>query len=223
MDPTGFNNPSKTVNASPEPPLIHSRGPHLRFLILFAVFLVVPATLVVGVVTGVTSYFRPSSATKALRNGLIESSGVEWRQRIALNVGGLTFGAVRGGLSFFPLDARARAALGAVCGAEVGIYELVSDAERPDCAAMLAAADKAMTSRGWDRVVGVIDGDNLITVYISEKTTSARRLECCVMVFDGEQMILASALANLQPLVQIALEETTANHKGRFLSKSPFR
>jgi len=69
-------------------------------------------------------------------------------------------------------------------------------------------------------VVGVIDGDNLVTVYISEKTTSARRIECCVMVFDGRQMVLASAQANLQPLFQIVLEETAARHKGKFLSKS---
>ena len=92
-----FNPP---MNATPAPPLIQPRSTHLRFLIVFAVLLLVPALLVVGVVAGVTSYFRPSSDTKALRNGLVKASGVEWRQQIALNVGGLTFGAVRGGLSF---------------------------------------------------------------------------------------------------------------------------
>jgi len=203
------------MNASPAPPLIHPRATHLWFLVLFAVLLLVPAMVVVGV----TSYFRLSSDTKALRNGLIKSSGVEWRQRIALNVGGLTFGAVRGGLSFFPLDAKARAALEAVRGAEVGIYELASEAAAPDCATMLTAADKAMTARGWDRVVGVIDGDDLVTVYVSQKTTSARRIECCVMVFDRQQMVLVSARSNLQPLLQLALEETTARHNGGFLSR----
>ena len=207
------------MNATPAPPLIQPRSTHLRFLIVFAVLLLVPAMLFVSVAAGVTSYFRPSSDTKALRNGLIKASGVEWRQRIAVNVGGLTFGAVRGGLSFFPLDARAQAALEAVRGAEVGIYELAS-AEQPDCATMLTAADQAMAARGWDRVVGVIDGHDLVAVYISEKTTSARRMECCVMVFDGEHMILASAKANLQPLLQMALEEATVRHKPEFFSKN---
>jgi hypothetical protein len=109
--------------------------------------------------------------------------------------------------------------LEAVRGAEVGIYELAS-AEQPNCGTMLTAADKAMTARGWDRVVGVIDGDDLVTVYVSQKTTSARRMECCVMVFDGEHMILASAKANLQPLLQMALEETTVRHKAKFFSKN---
>ena len=208
------------MNSSPAPPLIRPRGEHPWLWIVVIGLMVMLFMIPVMLAVGVTSYFRLSSDTKALRNGLIKSSGVEWRQRLALNVGGLTLGAVRTGISFAPLDAKARAALEAVRGAEVGIYQLASGAEPPDCATMLAAADTAMTARGWDRVVGVIDRDNLVTVYISEKTTSARRMECCVMVFDGEQMILASAQANLQPLLQIALEETTAHHKGKLLSKN---
>lgn len=203
------------MNSSPAPTLIRTRTTHLWLWIVLAVLFLLPVMLVVGV----TSYFRLSSDTKALRNGLIKSSGAEWRQRIALNVGSLTLGAVRTGMSFAPLDAKARAALEAVRGAEVGIYQLASGTEPPDCATMLAAADTAMTARGWDRVVGVIDGDNLVTVYISEKTTSARQIECCVMVFDGRQVVLVSAQANLQPLLQIALEETNARHKAKFLSK----
>src|SRR4029434_2128625 len=124
------------MNSSPAPPLIHPRTSHRWFLIVFAVLLLVPTALVVGVVAGVTSCFRPSSDTKALRNGLVNASGVEWRQQIVLNVGGLTFGAVRGGLSFLPLDARARAALEAVRGAEVGIYDLSSEADPPRCATL---------------------------------------------------------------------------------------
>ena len=203
------------MNAFSEPPVIRPRTTHLWLWIVLAVLFLMPVMLVVGV----TSYFRLSSDTKALRNGLIKSSGVQWRQRIALNVGGLTLGAVRTGMSFAPLDAKARAALEAVRGAEVGIYQLASGAEPPDCATMLAAADTAMIARGWDRVVGVIDGDNLVTVYISEKTTSARRMECCVMVFDGRQMVLVSARSNLETLLHIALEETSVRHKGGFLSR----
>jgi hypothetical protein len=204
------------MNAYPVPPVIRPRTTHLWIWIVLAMLVFMPAMIVVGV----TSYFRLSSDTKALRNGLIRSSGVEWRQRIALNAGGLTFGAVRRGLSFFPLDTKARAALETVRCAEVGIYELASDAAAPDSATMLTSADKVMNGRGWDRVVGVIDSDDLVAVYISEKTKSARRIECCVMVCDGRQMVLVSAQANLQPLLQMALEETTKRHKAKFLPRS---
>jgi hypothetical protein len=33
---------------------------------------------------------------------------------------------------------------------------------------MLAAADSAMTARGWERVVGVMDGKDLVAVYLPE-------------------------------------------------------
>jgi hypothetical protein len=185
------------------PPVNRLRAKYRWLWGVAAVVLLLPVLLAAGV----ASYFLPSSDIKALRNGLIKSSGVEWHRRIALNVGGFTLGAVRTGLSFANLNAEARAALQAVRGVEFGIYQLPSDAQPPDRAAMLAAADTAMTARGWDRVVGVIDGPNLLTVYMPGQTTSARRLKCCVMVFDGRQMIVASARANLEPPLQCLLEQ----------------
>ena len=68
---------------------------------------------------------------------------------------------------------------------------------------MLGAADSAMNRRGWDRVVGVLDGEDMVAVYVSSKTTSCRLLECCVVVFDGEQMVVASARGNLEPLLKL--------------------
>jgi hypothetical protein len=163
--------------------------------------------LLVVVVVEVVNFFHLSSDTRALRNSLIKSSGVEWRQRIALNADGLTLSAVRAGLSFVHLDAGARAALQTVRGAEVGVYQLPSGAKHLDRAAMLAAADAAMTARGWDRVVGVMDGQDLVAVYLPGKTASVRRIKCCVMVFDGKEMVVVSARANLEPLLEYALAQ----------------
>ena len=168
---------------------------------------------------GAASYFHLSSDTRALRNGLIKSSGVEWREQIALNVGSLTLGIVRAGLSCVHLDAEARAALRAVRGVEVAIYQLSAEAKPPDRAAMLAAADAAMTVRGWERLVAVMDGADLVTVYMPVKTNSVQRMKCCAMVFDGRQMIVASARANLAPLLQCVLHQSAAQTKRRLLSK----
>ena len=115
--------------------------------------------------------------------------------------------AVRAGLSFVKLDAGARAALQSVRGAEVGVYQLPSGAKPPDRAAMLAAADAAMAGRGWDRVVGVMDGRDLVAVYLPDEIASARRMKCCVMVFDGREMVVVSARANLEPLLEYALAQ----------------
>ncbi len=170
------------MNSSPAPSVVRLPAKRVWLRCVLAALLLLTAVIAVEVV----SCFHLSSDTRALRNSLIKSSGVEWRQRIALHAGGLTLSAVRAGLSFVHLDAGARAALQSVRGAEVGIYQLPSGVKSPDRAAMLAAADTAMTARGWDRVVGVMDGINLVTVYLPGKTTSARRMKCCLMVFERE-------------------------------------
>ena len=189
------------------------------FLRLFFGVLVVMSVLVVALAFGVTSFFRLSSDTRALRNGLIESSGVDWHQKIALNVGGLTMGVARGGLSMVHLDERARAALQTVRGVEVGIYQLSADTETLDRAAMLVAADEAMGARGWQRVVGVMAERELVAIYVPEKNTTLQRLNCCVMVFDGRQMVLACARTNPQPLVQCLLKQPALRAKLQELAK----
>lgn len=176
--------------------------------------------LAVVLVLGVASYFRLSAETRALRNGLIQASGAKWQQKIAFNVGGLTLGAARVGLSLAHLDDQARAALECVRGCEVGIYELPAAAETPDRAAMLKAADKAMSKRGWERVVGVRDEHALVAVYVSEKNTGPHRLNCRVMVFEGRQMVLVSAETKPQKLIECALRQPIAPAKTQWLAKA---
>jgi hypothetical protein len=137
----------------------------------------------------------------------MKSSGVEWRQQIALNAGRLTLGAVRAGLSCVKLDPVTRAALQSIRTAGVGVYQLPSGTPPPDRAAMLAAADSAMTARGWERVVGVMDGKDLVMVYVPGKNVTVHRMKCCVMVFDGEEMVLVSAQGDLEPLLKCALDQ----------------
>ena len=181
--------------------------------------LATPLLLLVVLAAVVANCFRLGSDTRALRNELIRSSGVEWRQRIALNAGRLTLGAIRAGLSCARLDPGARAALQSVRNAGVGVYQLPSGTPPPDRAAMLAAADTAMTARGWERVVGVIDGQDLVTVYMPGKDVSSHRVKCCVTVFDGSEMVLVSAQANLEPLVEYALNQPGLRAQARRLTQ----
>jgi hypothetical protein len=190
------------MNPSPLPPTVRPPAKRLWLWCILAVLLP-PVVIAVAVL----SCFHLSSDTKALRNSLIKSSGVEWRQRIALNVGDLKLSVARAGLSFVHLDAGARAALQSVRGAEVGVYQLPSGAKSPDHATLLAAADAAMTARGWDRVVGVMDGQDLVAVYLPDKIASVRRMKCCLTVLDGQEMVVISARANLEPLLKYALAQ----------------
>ena len=189
------------------PPLIRPRAKRFWNRAVLAVTLI-PFVVLAVLAVGVISYFHLSSDTRMLRSELTRASGAEWRQQIGLNIGSVTLGLARAGLSFAPLDPEARVALRAVRGVEVGIYQLASGSKRPDRTAMLNAADGVMRTRGWERVVGVLDHDQLVGVYLPAKITSARRMKACVMVLDGHQMVVVSARADLEPLLECLRNQT---------------
>jgi hypothetical protein len=153
-------------------------------------------------VLGVLSYFHLSSDTRAVRNEMTRASGVEWRQQIGFNIGSLTLSAARVGLSFVPLEPEARAALRSVRGVEVGIYEQVAGLEQTDREAMLGVADRVLSARGWERVIGVLEGKSMVGVYVPAKMTPASRMKACVVVLERRQMVVVSARANLEPLLE---------------------
>lgn len=82
--------------------------------------LLVPLLLLVTVTATITSLFHLVSDVRALSNGVMKSSCVEWRQNIAVNANWLTVGAVRAGLSRIKLDPGARTALQSIRSAAVG-------------------------------------------------------------------------------------------------------
>lgn len=197
------------MNSPSSPPLIQppQNGLWLVGGILTVIFL--PLALLAY---GVTGYFRLSSETRALRNSLLTSSDAAWQPRFAFNVGNLTLSALRAGLSHADIPPEGRAALQSLRGAEVGICQLPAAAESPDRAVMLCAADRAMAARGWDRVVGVMDGRALVAVYLPRNAAPARPLKICAVVFDGREMVVACVRANLTPLL-----ECLQGQQGRFL------
>jgi hypothetical protein len=155
----------------------------------------------------VADCFRLPPEARALRDELVRPGDFEWRQQIALNANILTLGIVRAGLAGVRLDRGARAVVQSVRSAGVGVYQLAPGTLPPDRAAMLAAADSAMSTCGWERTVGVMDGHDLVAVYLPEKNISARSVRGCVMVFDGKEMVLVYARGNLEPLLQFALAQ----------------
>jgi hypothetical protein len=196
------------MNTPPLPPVIQSRT-RRSWLWLVLLVILLPLIPLGGLALGVASYFRLSSDTRALRNELTRASGAEWRKQIALSIGDSTLGVARAASLFIKgIDGDAQTALRAVHGVEVGIYELDSTSQSPDRAAMLNAADQAMSSRGWERVVGVLDGKQMVGVFLPAKMTSAKRVKCCIAVLVDRKLIVVSAKADLQPLVELVKKQT---------------
>jgi hypothetical protein len=164
-----------------------------------AVFVVLTA------VAGIWSMLQPSREVAAMRDSFLESTAADSRKEIELNVGPLVFGMLRSGLHFVELEPEVRSALGAVRGASVGIYRL----DRPgwDRSEMMAAVDEAMSRRGWDRLVAVLQNQQCVLAYVPIRIPSPRDLRLSVLVLEGEQLVVTSARVNPQPVFELALRE----------------
>jgi hypothetical protein len=189
-----------------QPPRIgeHSAGPSSRGLIAVTLLLGGFAILVFACVTGITGYFRLSSDAGALSSSVMRSIPGQWEKKIALRVGPFTTALARAGAGLFSLPPEARNGLSAVQGAEVGIYELASlEQATPLRLSAFREADRAMERRGWVRTVGVLHDQELVAVYFPRAKMSSRSIRCCVLVFQGRQLIVAGVRGNLDPLMEL--------------------
>src|SRR5690349_5582614 len=164
-----------------------------HIILLAAVALLIP----------VTGCFRVSSETQALRDAALES--IDGDEKIELGIGFFTMRLARFGTKFVDLPPEAKLVLDSVSGAECSVYEL--QGAKPDYAEILARADRSMEKRGCDRVIGVIDRDQLVAVYVPRSTTSYRTMNVSVLVLDHKQLVCVKARGDLEPLVQIALDQ----------------
>lgn len=165
-------------------------------------WLLLPAILLLG-----TGCFRVSRDTAVLRDAVMDNSSGSWDEKIEFGIGRLTFAAAQLGSRYVDLPDEARIALRAANAGEVGIYECRGGRTADDRAKMLADADEKLAGRGWERMVGVIQDDQLVAVYVPTKATSARNFKVCVLVLNGSQLICASARASAGPLLDLALEK----------------
>ena len=166
-------------------------------------------------VIGITGYFRLSSEASDLRRTVMHSAGGRWDKKIAVRVGYFTTGLVRFGSQFVHMPPEAQAALASMRGGEVGIYKWQKESSAFNPGDVLASADKSMTARGWTRIVGVLQNDHLVGVYMPAKSGSGNNLRCCVMVLEHEQLVIASARGNVTPLVRLATERIKLDELGR--------
>jgi hypothetical protein len=154
---------------------------------------------------GLSGCFKPAGEARAVRDRLVRQAGVRCATQFEFSVHGAVFHLVRAGLAFVDLDPEARAALTTLRGAGVGVYQLRFGGKACDRAALLSAADEAMTGRGWERVVGVLDGDEMVAVYVPRDTRPGGHLKVCAVVLDRDELVIASARTNPEPLIELGL------------------
>ena len=188
--------------------------------------LVVLLLLVVGLgalALGVASLFRLSSDARAVQSDWARATGCEGRKQVGVSLGSITLAAARAGLSLGRLEPEARAAVRAVRSVELGVWERSSASQHPGGLALLAAADKVLRSRGWERVVAVQDGQQTFGVYWSARSGIGNRMESFVVVLNRRHMVLAHVQADLRPLLQCLQNRAVTPHTNKPHSHSPLQ
>jgi hypothetical protein len=169
-------------------------------LIVFGIILLV----CVWAVVGVTGYFRLGSEPAALHRIAESSLPGTINKRVAVSVGWFSTALIRFGSRFFTMPAEPRAALGSIRGASVGVYQLEQDPTPSSVRRMVASADARMKAFGWDRVIGVSKERELVAVYFPHRGVSVNRLRCCVLVLQQRDLVIVSAVGDIEPLLDLA-------------------
>ena len=128
----------------------------------------------------------------------------QWEKELEVKVPSIVFWAGRRVGSFLDLDPDVRDALRTVRGAQVGVYRLHETPTRRQLIELLKASDSAMTRRGWDRVVVVLDRHDLVAVYLPDQAAALDQVRACVMVLSDRELVMASVAGNLEPLMKLA-------------------
>lgn len=150
-----------------------------------------PVVLLAVSVVNVLTLDRPAAT---LRRSLASASPATLDTRIQFSVGPLLLGATRFGLSLIqnPELDRIRPVLGAVRHASIGVYAAEPASDRTATAVSLEATRAAMESRGWQRLVGVIDDRSTVMIFTRESRFSDGQIDLCLAVRDGGDLVVVS-------------------------------
>jgi hypothetical protein len=168
------------------------------FLGAFVLAIATPIALAVAI-------FHLSGDTRALRNAVVDDSSAHWKKRVEVSVGSVPLFAVRLALPLIKqIDPDIKQAATAIRGLEVSVQELVGS--EPNRARIFTDADARMSKRGWDRVVGVLEHDTAVAVYVKPNPSNGD-FKISALVLNEKFMVAATGSGNLNPIMEVALRK----------------
>lgn len=159
----------------------------------------------------VTSVLRLGMESIGLRDAVVPIASVSGRcdKRIEINVGAGLLGIARLACGFADVPEEARLALQSVRRLQVGVYYL-PDAGSDHRGTIMERATAVLEGRDWERIVGVVDGSDVVGVFVPRDVDGAKDLDVCVLVLSDHDLVVVSARANvnaLAPLIERAIRE----------------
>jgi hypothetical protein len=154
------------------------------------------------------SAFHLSREATALRQQVMIATGADWNSKVQFSAGPLLLAAVRAGVGcLHDVPPEARAALGAVRSASVGVYERRHPGAPVSRDHLLAAADQSMARRGWIRIVGVADAGETVAIYLPAGGESAAPSGVCLAVCSDRELVIVAARIEPEALAALAVQE----------------
>jgi len=184
---------------SPEP---KSRR-RLGWWILLGLGLFLTPFALLGV--GILSMIRLDHDAAVLKSEVMAASDADWHTKVQVSAGWMTLGTVRTALRFIEHEHmdEARLALRAVRRASVGVYECYGRKAPIADGQLLKRIDESMRRRGWSRLVGVAEGRETVMVYASDDISSGNRIDLCIAVIDGNELVVVSTNVDAAPLTEL--------------------
>jgi hypothetical protein len=87
---------------------------------------------------------------------------------------------------------------------EFGVYNSAKAGRWVSGSVTLAAADRAMSALGWERMIAVCHEQEFVVIYVPHQPVSNSNLRCCLGVVNRDTLVVASIKGNPAPLLEIA-------------------
>lgn len=173
-----------------------------RWLLLGLLLFITPVVLV-GI--GVASLFRLNRDAALLKREVMAATEARWNTKVQVSAGWCTLTAARTVLRF--IDDKnvedARLALAAVRHASVGVYEQTGDGGWSR-GQLVSRTDDRMRGRGWSRLAGITQENEAVLIYTKDAAEDDDRLELCVAVVDGRELVVVSTKVDADRLFRLA-------------------
>lgn len=181
----------------------HTNQGSILKLLLVLTMMGVALVLSVGAMVYVS--VRPSSDFRDLQEVVLDELPSRPNMRISIRAPSVLVSLARFGLSFIDdIDDEARLAIRAVRGGQVGVFQLPQPVSQADKVRILNRANETMKENGWNRIVAVVERDEMVSIYTPEGVDDPKRLEVLTIVLSNNELVMVSAKGDLRPIWDLA-------------------